>query len=213
MVNNLSIKILESDKVIVAKINKSLAESVDKHIKKRIASLRSILQPIIANALFSSPEINSLASGVLRFDFGLTGDPGPQIVNAIVQSLEIRAETVKGGQNGIRGGLTVSLQPIDYANLLSLPVAMQALEIEARIPWLEWLLTAGDTIIIAHYGVEYGAGLGRSGGAHMVSLKNAPFGPYKVNSAFSGTIGDNFITRAINLSETQIKNAIIGVFQ
>ena len=108
--------------------------------------------------------------------------------------------------------MQINIQPSTYSNLLSLPVAQQALEIEARIPWLEWLLTAGDSIIIAHYGVEYGAGLGRSGGAHMVGLKDAPFGPYKVNSAFSGNLNDNFITRSIKRSEAQIKNAIIGVF-
>ena len=69
------------------------------------------------------------------------------------------------------------------------------------------------SIIIAHYGVEYGAGLGRSGGAHMVRLKDAPFGPFKVNSAFSGTIDNNFITRAMSGVSREIKNTIIGAFK
>jgi len=212
MANSISVKILESDRVIVARINKALAKEVSLSFKKKTGSLRLKLQPIIAAALFNSPEINSLRSGVLRFDFGLTGDPGPQIVDAVVKSVQVKADPVKGGQNGVSGGLTIFVQPSDYANLLSLPVAMQALEVEARIPWLEWLLTAGDSILIAHYGVEYGAGLGRSGGAHMVGIKNAPFGPFKVNSAFSGNISNNFITRAVDSVGPQIKNAIIGVF-
>ena len=132
---------------------------------------------------------------------------------AIVQSLDIKTKRVTGSQNGIKGGLTIVLQPTDYANLLSLPVAMQTLEIESSIPWLEWLLTAGDTIIIANYGVQYGAGLGRSGGANMVSLKKAPIGPFKVNRAFSGSIDNNFITRALDAVEPQIQNAIIGAFK
>lgn len=212
MANNISIKVLESDRVIVAKINKALAKDIDKRFKKRAGALKLKLQPIISSALFDSAEINSLRSGVLRFDFGLTGDPGPQIVNAVVQSIEVKINPVTGSQNGVKGGVQVNIQPSTYSNLLSLPVAQQALEIEARIPWLEWLLTAGDSIIVAHYGIEYGAGLGRSGGAHMVGLKTAPFGPFKVNSAFSGNLNDNFITRSIKRSEAQIKNAITGVF-
>ncbi len=209
----ITVQIPESNRSIVAKINKSLAEMANKEIRNRVAGIKSALQPIVAAALFDCPEIRSLASGVLRFDFGLTADPGPQIVAAIVQSLDIKTKRVTGSQNGIKGGLTIVLQPTDYANLLSLPVAMQTLEIESSIPWLEWLLTAGDTIIIANYGVQYGAGLGRSGGANMVSLKKAPIGPFKVNSAFSGSIDNNFITRALDAVEPQIQNAIIGAFK
>jgi len=47
----------------------------------------------------------------------------------------------------------------------------------------------------------------------MVRLKDAPFGPYKVNSAFSGTIDNNFITRAIGRVSSKIKNTIIGVLK
>ena len=205
-----SIKLIESEKEIRGKINKALAREFDNKLKKIKSSILSRLKPIIANALFSSPEIISLQSGVLRFDFGLTADPGPQIVGAVVNSLELIVERSTGNANGITGGFTIHLQPTDYANLLSLPVAMQALEIEARIPWLEWLLTAGDTIIVGHFGIEYGAGLGRSGGAHMVPLSRAPLGPYKVNSAFSGTINNNFITRALSGVSGQINKIIAG---
>ena len=212
MANNISIKVLESDRVLVARINKALAKEIDKKVRRKAGALKLKLQPIISSALFNSPEINSLRSGVLRFDFGLTGDPGPQIVNAVVDSIEVKTTPVKGSQSGISGGVKLTMQPSSYSNLLSLPVATQALETEGRIPWLEWLLTAGDSIIIGQYGVEYGSGLGRSGGAHMVGIANAPGGPFKVNSSFSGSISDNFITRSIKRSEATIKNAIIGAF-
>jgi len=206
------IKLLESNKEIASKINKALAREFNAKMRKKSAVLNNRLRPIITNALFNSPEILSLQSGVLRFDFGLTGDPGPQIVQAVVDSLRISVNPAKGNSNNISGGFLLHLQPNDYTNLLTLPVAMQALEIEGRVPWLEWLLLAGDAIIIAHFGVEYGAGKGRSGGAHMVRLADAPFGPFKVNSTFSGTIDNNFITRAISRVSSQIKQAIIGVF-
>jgi len=208
-----SLKLVESNRAIIAKIYIALAKEVDGEFRKRSGAIKNRIKPIVANALFGSPEIVSLQGGVLRFDFGLTGDPGPQIVNAVVESLQIKIEKTRGNANGISGGITLSVQPSDYSNLLTLPVAMQALEIEGSIPWLEWLLFSGDSIIIAHYGVEYGAGLGQSGGAHMVRLKDAPFGPFKVNSAFSGTIDNNFITRAMSRVSSEIKNTIIGAFK
>ena len=207
-----NIKLIESDRAIRSKINKALAREFDNKLKRIKASILSRLKPIIANALLSSPEIISLQAGVLRFDFGLTADPGPQIVNAVVNSLQLVVEPTKGNANGITGGFNVYVQPADYSNLLSLPVAMQALEIEARIPWLEWLLMAGDAIIVAHFGVEYGAGKGRSGGAQMVPLSRAPFGPYKVNSAFSGTANNNFITRALSRVSNQMTKTVMGAF-
>tara|TARA_R110000824_G_scaffold2865_2_gene13036 strand:+ start:4645 stop:5277 length:633 start_codon:yes stop_codon:yes gene_type:complete len=208
-----SLKLIESDRAIIAKIHTALAKELDGAFRKSSGKIKNRIKPIVANALFGSPEIVSLQGGVLRFDFGLTGDPGPQIVGAVVESLQIKIERIRSSSKGISGGITLSIQPSDYSNLLTLPVAMQALEIEGRVPWLEWLLFAGDSIIIAHYGVEYGAGLGRSGGAHMVSLKDAPFGPYKVNSAYSGTIDNNFITRAISKVSSEIKNTIIGALK
>ena len=107
--SKITVQVLESNRNIVAKINKALAEMTDKEVRRRVAGIKSALQPIVAAALFDCPEIISLASGVLRFDFGLTGDPGPQIVASVVQSLDIRTQRVTGSQNGIRGGLTIVL--------------------------------------------------------------------------------------------------------
>ena len=72
-----------------------------------------------------------------------------------------------------------------------------------RIPWLNWLLTAGDSILIANFGVEFGS-YGRTGKARM----SGNFAPYKVHSSFSGTPDNNFITRAIAAVYPQIKEII-----
>ena len=200
-----SIRLLESNKEIVAKINRGLAKEFDARMRKKSALILGRLKPIIANALFASPEINSLQGGALKFDFGLIGDPGPQIVSAVVNSVQLKTEQSRGNANGITGGFSVYVQPSDYSNLLSISMAAQS-----NVPWLEWLLTAGDAIIIADFGVEYGAGLGRSGGAHMVPLSRSQLGPFKVNSAFSGTVNNNFITRALSKVSRQMAATIKG---
>jgi len=210
-----SVRLVESDKAITTKIYNALAKEANKVLAKRADKVKSNIIPIVKTALLASPAILSLGGGVLRFDFGLTGDPGPQIVDGVINSLHIRTQkaTVSGGS--IKGGFTLYMQPSDYSNLLSLPVAMQALELEGSIPWLEWLLLVGDAIVIADWGVEYGAGFGRSGGAHMVEFpsKKARLGPFKVNTAYSGNVDNNFITKAIATVKAPLHNAVMEAFK
>ena len=58
-------------------------------------------------------------------------------------------------------------------------------------------------MIIADFGVEFGD-YGRTGQARMVRKP----APYKVNSAFSGTSDNNFITRTIDRVSSQIQEVI-----
>jgi len=199
----LSLKLVESDNVITAKIYKAYAKELEKHFRSVSGSLLSSLRPIITSALSSSPEIQSMSGGLLQADFGLTSNPGPSIVSSIISTLALKTEKVSTNGKIITGGFTVVMQPQDYSNLFSLPVATQIIE-GGSLPWLKWLLTLGDTIIIANFGVEYGP-YGRTGRARMTEESR----PFKVNSAFSGTVDDNFITRAIQRSKSQIINAII----
>ena len=77
--DNISIKLLESDGAIVKKINNALAKEVDKSIKQRVPVIKQRLGGVLATALYSSPEINSLSNGILAADFGLTSDPASAI--------------------------------------------------------------------------------------------------------------------------------------
>ena len=77
------------------------------------------------------------------------------------------------------------------------------LEKGGSLPWLDWLINLGDSVIIADFGVTYGP-FGRSGQARM-SVKKRPF---KVDTAFSGTPEDNFITRALDKRASEIESAI-----
>jgi hypothetical protein len=198
------IKIIESDRQISQKINNALAKELDRSMRKNSAKLKTRLQNIISSALWSSPEISSLSSGTLMADFGLTSDPSSAIVSSILSSVVVDVKRVKSSALSIDGGIILAIQPIDYSNLFSLSVSEQVID-GGSIPWLKWLLTLGDTIIIANFGVKYGP-FGRTGKAHMTQTSR----PFKVNSLFSGTADNNFITRALSNSSAQIKQAIRG---
>lgn len=203
----LSINILESDSEIVSRIMNSYASVIDDRFRGRVNRIISAIKPVISTALQSSPEIQSLSGGILKADFGLTSDPSQQIISAIVNTVNVQIQNVRSNGSNISGGLRITAQPSDHANLLSLPVATQAIK-SGSLPWLKWLLTLGDTIIIGNFGVEYGP-YGRSGRGKMTANNR----PFKVNSAFSGTADDNFITRAMERNKSAIENAIIGAIE
>jgi hypothetical protein len=189
------LKILESNKTIEKEIKKALSRDINVALLKSTNKIKTNLIAPIKSALLSSPEIMSLQNGLLAAEFGLTYNPAFDIVNAVLDTLEVEVQKVDAN---LVGGITITMQPSDFANLLTSSFAEQKID-GGSIPWLRWLLTAGDTILIADFGVEFGS-YGRSGGGRM----RKKFAPYKVNSAFSGTPTDNFITRAIERAGSQI---------
>ena len=183
-------KIIDSKAQIEANIFKSLYAGVKSLFTKAAPKIESEIKKLTKDILIQSPEINSLQSGKLKFDFGLDTDPTGQIIEAIVSSVHVYFKDFKLSKNGYSNTLNIYIQPSDFNNLLALPIAVQITEKGIELPWLSWLLTAGDAVIITQYHVEYSPS-GRSGGAQMI-----PGGIFKVDSAFSGTVDDNFITRA-----------------
>lgn len=197
------IKFRETDAQVVAAINGALAKEINLAIKNLLPTLKQKIIPVIRLALVSSPEIASLQNGVLRAEFGLDSDPTAQLIEEILSTLEFRPLYAQKNRGG---GIEILMQPSDYSNILGKSFAQQAID-GGTLPWLSWLLTLGDSIIITGFGVELGSFKNSRTGEARMSTKMAP---YKVNSAFSGTLNDNFITRAIDRVYPQIQNIITG---
>ena len=201
---NGKIKILDSDVVIQRKILDSLKSGLKLIFNKSRSKIESEVRNIIVEALSNCPEINSLRSGKLRLDFGLDSDPTSEIIYAVANSTFVSFRDFKLQTSGTSVALNIYVQPTDCQNLLALPGSSVTTEAGASLPWLQWLLTSGDAIIITGYSVEYkGSPTSRSGSAIMV-----PNGVFKVDSSFSGTADDNFISRAINKYQDRIKESV-----
>jgi hypothetical protein len=197
-------EIIQSNAKLRATMNKLLAKEGNRALKNASPRIKRKIKSLVLVAMASCEEIKSLSSGSLKYDFGLTTDPADEIVNAVANSVSVTVRKITSSGGRFSGGVTVGIQPSGYQNLLTLSVGAQEIEAGGSLPWLSWLLTQGDSIIITEYGVTYGSGLGRSGGAKM-STKSAPF---KVDSRYSGTPENNFITRALAPYQSQI-SAII----
>jgi hypothetical protein len=200
----LSITLKESNKVIQGKIYEALAKEINSYLSSKSQAVLGAVSNKASSAIMNSPEILSLKGGKLKGDFGLTSDPSIPIVSSIISTLKIDFTKV---DKNFKGGFLLTMQPIDYSNLFSLSASKQIIE-GGSIPWLKWLLTLGDSIIIANFGVEYGP-FGRSGKARMTEKQR----PFKVDSAYSGNTTDNFITRSIQTNKSSIEEAIIKVLK
>lgn len=187
------IKIIDSNNKIEKNILDGCRDELKKIFTKAIPKIRADVINLTVDALSKSPEIQSLKYGILKFDFGLTEDPTTAIIYAVANSIDVYFKGLRLNKNSTSNVLSIYIQPSDFQNLLNLSEAYSVVELGNSLPWLKWLLTAGDAVLIKGYHVEYGNNPNsRSGGAIMV-----PKSIFKVNSTFSGTEDDNFITRAL----------------
>ena len=199
------IKLKDDAAIIQRKISQAIAQEFNNQIRTGINNIERDVKSLARDLLSASPEIQSLRNGELRGAFGIPQaiDPTFEIIEAIVQSIDVTHTIVSGGRGGLTGGLTIEAQPADLSNLLSLPNSKVVTEKGVTLPWLQWLLTLGDKIIITEFEVNYEDGAGRSGLASM-----SKGGTFRVNPSFSGTTENNFITRAFDGSENRIGRII-----
>jgi hypothetical protein len=179
---------------------------------------------IVNDAIIASPEYGSLLSGDLLSQFGL---PDPRIavqsvIDAVVHAL--RVEVLKPTPSSL-GGLSVSILRDDFSDALSAEGATYVSVSVAKgtsktIPWLAWLLLEGDKIVLTGYEINLsakGRAASRTGSAIMVGERSptsllpprkSAFRPWRVPPEFSGTISDNWLTRAIGNVSEQINEVL-----
>lgn len=176
-----------------------LRERAKSLVQKNYAKIRRAVKPVIVDAIYECPEMESLRSGKLRYDLGVKIDPTLLIAWSVADTMKLQYTY----SNQYIFNFSISIQPGRYGNLLDLPQSVIISENGKKIPWLEWLLTNGTKIIMADFGVLYKEGTGRTGGA--ITVQNVT--PFMIDPAFAGVVGDNFISRALNKNGQKIQQA------
>lgn len=207
----LTIKLLESNSDIEKKIKTAIAEELNVLIKKNFKTAQKRIESSVSGWVTSQPEVQSLLrEGVpnsLHAQFGLQAGQGLlssiEIVNAIIASIEVRVKQVDAKLNT---GIDFNIQPENLRNLLGLPSGFTQTEDQDILPWLTWLLLEGSNTIV--YGYTYVPDLsGRSGGGTMEAG-----GSWRIPPEFSGTIDDNFVTRALSNRDKELEGILRGIF-
>lgn len=194
------------------KINKAVISSLNEIISKRKNTARYKLSRSVDGWIRSSPEIESLlADGFpnsLSAQFGLRQGSAEQavedIVNAIVSSIQVDFKKI---DKNFTGGIEFKWQSTTFSNLLGLSSGHVFTEKGTDLHWLDWLLMRGDKVIVVGYRYQ-ATSAGRSGGGRMI-----PRGVFRIPPKFSGSVNDNFITRALSGKEQEIFSILTGVFK
>lgn len=186
----ITLKLLDSIQEIEKKINKASSEVINQRINKSLQLIKNNVKSIASNYILDQPEIQSLYGGYLQGAFGKINAPSSaeSIRLSVLNSISVVLDKFSPS---LKGSLSVNIQPNDFLNLLSLSQGHTIYQ-GGDLHWLNWLLTRGDEIIIVDYYYDPQGGVGRTG---LGNMKDG--GAFRVPPEFSGTIENNFITRAL----------------
>lgn len=205
----ITLKLTDSINLIEKKVNKAIAEEVNRKISLGRNKLLVNCKSLVSQWILDQPEIQSLKSNnidSLAGQLGLYPGQGDNFTYAIILAIENSVNVqLQTFTESLIGGVYVNFQPSNFLNLLGLGVGTVYYE-GGRLPWLQWLLEKGDSIIVVNYQYNPQTGLGRSGLGNMITG-----GSFRIPPEFSGTIDDNFITRA--LVGTNQANQIANIFK
>jgi hypothetical protein len=196
----ISLKLLDPVTLIEKNINAAIAAHMNNKLSVNTNNIINNIKLLIPIWIKNQPEILSLSENTpssLRGAFGITTDAA-SIINSITGSI-VDSLTFNFNQfdKDLNGGLTINIQPETFQNLLSLPDGHVIYD-GGNLHWLQWLLLKGDEIIVAGYQYNPSSGLGRSKLGNMITG-----GAFRVPPQFSGTVDNNFVTRALN-GNTQV---------
>jgi hypothetical protein len=208
----LSLTLLETDSYIQNKILQILSKQANMVLQNTAKKILPKIRILLENALKQEPEYISLTNGQLRLEFGIPDASSiDDIVKKLSDSANISIQNSIIKNNGVSGGITLTaLERTSMGGLINDRSAMVVDVKGYSLPWLQWLLYEGNKPIVKNYEVKIGPNpRSRTGMAIMVdSNKN-----WRVPAAFSGTVNNNWITRALDRISNDITKLIQDNFE
>jgi len=188
-------------------ILQGLVDHLNRNVPKAEPRLKSRLQKIISDAVLQSAETAALTGAGLHGELGVQ-DP-ESAVKAVITALQNNISlvfvpfSVMG--EGVSGGIKIGILRQDMSDVLTIPEARFVSEKSGiEIPWLKWLLVDGDAIVVDEFHFARGAyRTSRTGLGLMFKGGN-----FKVPSAYSGTVNDNWLTRALDAASPLVRIAV-----
>lgn len=185
-------------------INAAIAADINARMGKNKNRVLSRIKVAARSWIENSPELHSLRSTAvpnsLAAVFGLPVGSGSAvaaaIIDAVVQSINLN---VGRANKYLKTNIELVFQPSTFSNLLSLPEGYVTTESNNEFHWMDWLLTKGDTVVILGFSYQPQVGRGRSGAGFMDTG-----GSFRVPPEYSGTLSNNFVTRAFEGKEKQV---------
>jgi hypothetical protein len=188
--------------------------SIEQQLKRQVAvKLRSAainvlpaINTYIAKIYRQADFVESLNSGLLQAQFGLTSSRAKAATDSIIADLisNTKAEFIPGNNANILGTLRVTIRT-GLSESVFTDAEYKSGQYE--IPWLTWLLKKGTQVVVMDHSVDYtNSPRSRSGKALMIEDEG---GVFRVDPKYAGSPGDNVISRMICSEVKAIQNSMV----
>lgn len=209
------VKILEKNREIEQKILQALLPEANRILKRYFQAITPKIKEAVSTAIKNSPEYGSIVSGSLKYELGIP-DADSRIntlLNIWLSNINIDLKPIVIKNSQIFGSIKVSLIKADLSDVLGSDAAfLTDSRTGSMVDWLNWLSLAGDRTIIKDYNFILGPNnMSRTGGGIMRYTPGS--GKWKIPSEFSGTITNNWITRAIDSAAESIDTILISTLK
>ena len=199
----ISANIVETNDEINTMILEIMADHINDTLNIAMPKITTEIKELVALSLREEPEYQSLLSGRLKAEFGLSDtNMVDNIIDKLVSTIDVSRSTVSYNKIGLVGGFTITMMKSDDMNgVIFTDIASVISNNGQHLPWLQWLLLEGNNAIVKNFDVKMGSySQSRSGMAIMVSSRDN----WRVPPEFVGTISNNWTTRAIDRIEDKI---------
>jgi hypothetical protein len=212
----IKLTVTTKDSEFHAQLRFATAEIINGAFKRSKGTIVEKARALVRRTMSANPTINELIGGNLQGEFGLTDDLAlsvtNDIINIVADGFSIRFDLPKSKRSTTLGTMVLFIDTsVTTAKILGISGSRYKSNI-FDVPWLEWLMTKGSQVVVGKY--EYvafldGGDKSRSGQGFMLPLG----GGFRVDPQHAGTIGDNFVTRAIKAVEDDIQQIVTSEIQ
>lgn len=192
------------------KLIKATAEVLTKRVKLKQKLTVEQIKELTRNQFMASATYQELVSGELKNHFGFEKGTEKErvdaIVDVVVDGIYHKFDGWKPKKTHMEGNWRLHVHKSIYQGVLDLTgsFVINTGRMGGVIPWLDWLLTAGDDPVVLDFHIKLGSyedkTYSRSGGAIMVPKFN-----WSVPQDYSGVEGDNWLTRTLTEPKFQQK--------
>lgn len=207
----ISFSIPQSVDVLSKDILKAFLPDVRFEFDKAINRIKGTLPNLVYDIVRNSPEYDSIVSGQLKYELGIPDgiDKITALIGVWSKNIFYKYSPPKISGYRITASFRADLFKANFSDVLGMNEAQVYDTLRGySLPWLQWLVLDGSVPLIPHHHVELvNSDRSRTGGALMRFGGN-----WGVPSSFTGTIADNWITRAIDARSSSIEQLVERAF-
>lgn len=188
------LSIIESASEIKAKIIFEAAEVVDKILRSNSGVISRRINSLLSSKIYDHPTTQSILSGVLQRDFGLTNEMASSSISRVISILRdnTKIQLKKSQRSNLFYAINIKILEGGITPFMNIKYSSEGGEVN----WMKWLLTEGVTVINDEFFVLSGNFSGSRSGLGIM----AKGGSFRVEPEFAGTEDDNFIVNTIKQS-------------